>query len=1516
MKRFTKTALSTFVSLCVGTSYASVVRNDIDYQYFRDFAENKGPFTVGAKNIPILNRVGEQVGIMFQTASMPDLGSVNLNSAVLTLFNPQYTSGVKHNGGIGSAEFGSMHPDAKPYSYLVVDRNNHPTEDYHIPRLNKLVTEVVPTPLSSVGYDGETIRSYDYLDSARFPLFMRVGSGIQLLRNAANKIEREVATGYVFTTGGAGLKAYSAKGSSLVLAGSVFANDYGPMATYGMPGDSGSPLFAFDTSENRWVLAGALKVYTGENGDRNGYMVSLPKFVSDHLRQDEVAFENRANTLIWSTTSPSRSEIRSQGMNHNVIVDVADPTKADQDSYKERPSLNNGKNLIISGNDGTLVLNDNINQGAGALHFRSNFTVRPQNDQTWVGAGVIVDNGKQVNWQVKNPVGDRLSKLGEGTLHVNGVGTNLGSISVGNGKVVLNQRADSYGNQRAFSEVGIVSGRATVSLANDKQVYGDNIYFGFRGGRLDLNGNAISFSRIANVDDGANIVNDNLSKRSVVTVTGGQKATANDIEWRKHAEQPTSALAINEYINTHQNNRKDYFAFKGVNPSAYYPTNAVDNSEWEFLGHDRNKAIQTVLDRENARRFPTSPSAVGNTAFNGFFGERESNKANGRLDVIYDTPTNSLHLVSGGSNLNGTFGVRNGSLLLSGRHIPYAKDYIFKHEIIDDHAWLNREFKATTFEASNNGTLYFGRNVQSVIGNLKASGNGKIQLGFLQGKTPVCTRSDYEGTLNCQDNAVLQDDVYFSIPTTQVRGNTVLSDNGWLIFGKTHLQGDIQGTANSRVSIGKDGLWTMLGNSTLGNLAMDSGTITLNPLFESTNVRSSVGHFNTLTINGNLTGSGRFNLLSNAGESKGDNIVVNGLATGVFSLALKNTGREANTVSPISLLKLNHRDQSRYGVSVSLTTPYVDLGAYRYILKNSNNDYRLYSPILDANGGQKLVDVERLRELAKQQQQEVARLEKNIEDDLKQQQKLENDMSKLQKAVDKAERDVKAAENWYARGQRFWSFAPRILARRAQNLEKYRTYLANAQSQRDAMANHLSGYRTSVESARALLDEVRYRYESTQNQLDNATQNRPAMIEGVKQKAKNLCMKEKYSESVCNSVVEKLASQDAEQAMLAFESSVRARDNAEQQVEMAESHYQVALQAVSSAEKSANADQIALAQKQLNDARLQVETAKLNLEQAKTVEAQAYVALNQVEATETALMNVNQADWISQYSNTALSEISAQANSLLRVGANLDRHLLNFERKQGSVWANYDWSKTQNRSDKYRPYEQRQNLTQLGVEQALNDNVKIGAVLSRAESNNDFDDNGSGKSRMKGISTFLTVESENGLFATLDAGYFRSKNRINLAGEQAKFNRNIFNIGANVGKRWNVAGVEVQPSIGARFYRLSNVAYQLDGANIENRNANFVSYNAGLKLAKTFNVSEDFSLTPSLASYYTDASNRKLGVKVNNHEIEQRFGRYFRHEVGIATKFRAWEVSANAGYLKGNEVGKQKSASLKVSYTW
>ncbi|HGM0362894.1 TPA: S6 family peptidase, partial [Neisseria gonorrhoeae] len=161
--------------------------------------------------------------------------------------------------------------------------------------------------------------------------------------------------------------------------------------------------------------------------------------------------------------------------------------------------------------------------------------------------------------------------------------------------------------KQAFSEIGLVSGRGTVQLNADNQFNPDKLYFGFRGGRLDLNGHSLSFHRIQNTDEGAMIVNHNQDKESTVTITG-------------------------------------------------------------------NKDITTTGNNNNL-------DSKKEIAYNGWFGEKDATKTNGRLNLNYQPEeADRTLLLSGGTNLNGNITQTNGKLFFSGRPTPHAYNHLGKGE--------------------------------------------------------------------------------------------------------------------------------------------------------------------------------------------------------------------------------------------------------------------------------------------------------------------------------------------------------------------------------------------------------------------------------------------------------------------------------------------------------------------------------------------------------------------------------------------------------------------------------------------------------------------------------------------------------------------------------------------------------------------------------------------------------------------------------------------------------------------
>ena len=1484
IKLLRPTLAAVAVSVICASAQGATVRNDVDYQYFRDFAENKGAFRQGATNVGIYNNQGQYVGTMLPNVPMPDLAVTNRREGFNTLFHPQYVASVKHMGSYYNSvplQFGedSHNPDNHHFTYLTVDLNEHPDLDFNAPRLHKLVTEVAPIPVNNA-----ESRKNAMLDKSRYPYFVRVGSGTQKSRNQYGQ-DSNVAYHHQYLIGGTPMRINSSDSNQMQFNGNLFEDG---LPTYGQKGDSGSPLLVYDAKEKRWELAGTLATLWSD--PRNDYTVAQNVYMANTIKDDEIDLRITAQENYWKGEGASSSKLK-----------LADPAKKYLDNGIERPSLANGKTVHFSGVENSeLILENTINQGAGALYFNNNMTVRASNNNdSWTGAGVVVNGNKTVNWQVKNPQGDRLSKLGTGTLLVNGKGKNLGDISVGDGTVILDQKAEND-QQQAFNQVGITSGRGTVVLANDKQVNPNKIYFGFRGGRLDLNGNALSFSYIQNADDGAKIVNHNRNQTASITI--GKDLAENELEWVNWSKKPQTVFGIYEYVNTHRNNRTDYFRLKpNGNPNQYFPVDQNSSNDWEFLSSNKAEAIQKIYSL---------------ATFSGTLGETDSSRPNGGLNVTFNpSNSNNLLLLNGGANLNGSLNVEKGNVVLSGVPVAHAYDYLRNKEVVRENEWTDRQFTAREFNVTGNAKLESGRNVSQLNGNFNAKDQGQIKLGFVQGESKNCMRSTHTGETKCENNAVLSQSVFNQLPTTKVTGNVNLQNQSQLQLGKAHLVGRINADEQTQVTLKPESQWTLTGNSNVGNLALSNSLITLNQRYDEigNNHKGNID-FNELTINGNLTGTGSFRFLTNVAERRGDHIVVNGLANGAFQLSLKNTGAEPNEISPLSLVKLNNPGQNNANARFTLENGYVDLGAYRYILANNNNDYRLYNPLRDAqvNHGASTQTQELSREeyeavqrQIKAKQRELNSLNAQYERAKRQTDAKNAEVNRLQNTVNQTDAKLKnIVEQYNAVGQN----------QKAKRNYLYRQYtqLINTLKQQN---NRLS---TAKNAAAELLKTqtnatnlvAKLRQDITSLEASKAPQKT-----GNIDKARELCEAQGASHAICSKVLRIANTSD----LTRFENEL---DIAIQRLENAE-------KALALATNDGDAQAIAYAKEAVENASKEVLTSLENNYESLS-EIEQFLAENESKNSESTNAKVaemlatqanlennkSQSALVSRYSNTALSEMSANVNVALQIARNLDRHLLSQD--NSNVWVNTESTKQNYRSNFYRPYKQSLTMTQIGVVNNVNDNVRVGAVLSHSRANNTFAENVSGKNRLTALSTYVKGNWNNGIFASLDLGYGRSRNTIDFDGKNNVFHRSLFSAGVNAGIQWDW-GVNVQPSIGVRYNRLSKANYHLAEAKVESKALNLMTYRAGLELSKTFDVA-GVKLTPSVASYYNDATQRKMAVNgalsVNNIGMQQQFGRYFNHEAGLAAQFNQWQVSAQVGMLKGSDITTQKYAAFKLGYTW
>lgn len=962
----------------VSQAWAGHTYFGIDYQYYRDFAENKGKFSVGAKNIEVYNKEGHLVGTSMTKAPMIDFSVVSRNG-VATLVGDQYIVSVAHNGGYNSVDFGAEgpNPDQHRFTYQIVKRNNYKPDkdnpyhgDYHMPRLHKFVTDAEPAKMT------DNMNGNNYADLSKYPDRVRIGTGEQWWRTDEEQKQGSksswLADAYLWRIAGNTHSQSGAGKGTVNLSGDITKpNNYGPLPTGVSFGDSGSPMFIYDAIKQKWLINGVLQTGNPFSGAGNGFQLIRKNWFYDNVFVEDLPItflEPRSNghysftsnnngtgtvTQTNEKVSMPQFKVRTvQLFNEALKEKDKEPVYAAGGVNAYKPRLNNGKSIYFGDRGtGTLTIENNINQGAGGLYFEGNFTVSSENNATWQGAGVHVGEDSTVTWKVNGVENDRLSKIGKGILHVKAKGENKGSISVGDGKVILDQQADDQGKKQAFSEIGLVSGRGTVQLNDDKQFDTDKFYFGFRGGRLDLNGHSLTFKRIQNTDEGAMIVNHNATTESTVTITGS---------------------------NTINNNTGDL-------------TNKRD------------------------------------IAFNGWFGDKDDTKNTGRLNVNYNPLNKDNHfLLSGGTNLKGNITQEGGTLVFSGRPTPHAYNHLNrpnelgrpKGEVVIDDDWINRTFKAENFQIKG-GSAVVSRNVSSIEGNWTVSNNANATFGVVPNQqNTICTRSDWTGLTTCKTVDLTDTKVIDSIPTTQINGsinltdsatanvkglvnlngnvtlinhsqftlsnnatqigniklsnhakatvnnatlngNVHLTDSARFSLKNSHFSHQIQGDKDTTVTL-ENATWTMPSDATLQNLTLNNSTVTLNSAYSAssnnaprrrrsleteTTPTSAEHRFNTLTVNGKLSGQGTFQFTSSLFGYKSDKLKLSNDAEGDYTLSVRNTGKEPETLEQLTLVESLDNKPLSDKLKFTLENDHVDAGALRYKLVKNDGEFRLHNPI-------------------------------------------------------------------------------------------------------------------------------------------------------------------------------------------------------------------------------------------------------------------------------------------------------------------------------------------------------------------------------------------------------------------------------------------------------------------------------------------------------------------------------------------------------------------------------------------
>lgn len=508
-------------------SQAGMVDTRYDLQYYLDFSRNKGMFSAGATNIAVYYKDGSSVSNPV-IPIMPNLDGYaqKMQENAIAMGSPQGYGGC----GLTSPQFvtGAAHVGENPVLFLTEDGDMSTvytsagyksySTDVEVQRLNKIVTEVAYTPMADDTFIGKLTRG---------TWLWRLGDGIQYNSSGETISSR---TGSNTLGGIVGIDSVVQNvGGDWEIRTGCRENDTEtdlrtPLDIGLMFGDSGSPLYAWDAQNERFVFVVACSQGTTNAGFNNlGWLRSNPTKVQEGMDSYTVTVNQFAGVekILWN----AQDAVTGKGLLSQGDVTVEYTGKGSGNALADTLGLSFSSS--DAGSEQVLELQSSVDMGAGAMTFELGRWKMTEKDSayTFNSAGFVVNSGAELTLELTAGANEEWRKVGEGTLTIAGNGNNEVLLRVGGGTTQYNVSYDDNGNiigctlgnigetrlnrkdGYAAGEVRLEGGVASLVLMQDNQfktnsVGGDTFTFGNDGGLLNLNGHDLSWGVINQEDSG------------------------------------------------------------------------------------------------------------------------------------------------------------------------------------------------------------------------------------------------------------------------------------------------------------------------------------------------------------------------------------------------------------------------------------------------------------------------------------------------------------------------------------------------------------------------------------------------------------------------------------------------------------------------------------------------------------------------------------------------------------------------------------------------------------------------------------------------------------------------------------------------------------------------------------------------------------------------------------------------------------------------------------------------------
>ena len=456
----------------------------------------------------------------------------------------------------------------------------------------------------------------------------------------------------------------------------------------------------------------------------------------------------------------------------------------------------------------------------------------------------------------------------------------------------------------------------------------------------------INYGGVQLVSSGGSATDTIINNGGYQSVSSGGSATSTTINSGGDQKVYSGGSAMNTIINS----GGDQYVYNGANAL----NASVENGGRQFVSsggiakatsvnsggrqyvRDGGSATDTVLNN-TGRQFVSSGGSATNTTINsggqqivstgGSATNATINSGGGQF--IYGGSATGTSINNGGvqhvsiDSSSGSGGSATSTIINSGGTLDIRSGgVLYGTTTLTDKGTLVGDV------VTNEGNLYYLNNSAAAFAGTLTGTGTLTQEG---GNTRFSGLLSQDGGIVLKSGgAMTMDALQAKANVTTQSGTTLTLDNGTILTG--NVAGDSTGAGD--MAIKGASVWHLDGDSTVGALTLDNGTVDFRP---STTTRLTPA-FQAVSLSlGSLSGSGTFRMNTDIASHTGDMLNVAGNASGNFVLDIKNTGREpVSAGAPLQLVQTGGGD-----AAFTLKGGKVDAGTWEYSLSKENTNWYL-----------------------------------------------------------------------------------------------------------------------------------------------------------------------------------------------------------------------------------------------------------------------------------------------------------------------------------------------------------------------------------------------------------------------------------------------------------------------------------------------------------------------------------------------------------------------------------------------